>query len=1089
MCRQPYSFALLCVATVVLCARPLCAQAGTWANLLPQAPGGGTVMLTEGVHIISHSNAYITAPGLTIIGHQNSTVLTLDTTQIVTEESVSLSNVAIAGIAVPRAADQMAPSPCPAIGAAILVCDGSIALTDVVFRHISGDAKKVVGGSIHLHEADGVLTNVHFDTPNIVAAYAGGLFIRGGSLVMTNVSFDATAACFQGSALVSVDSPVNYVGGSIAGAQGALGNASAAILVVEIDQGFVVNVEDVDIARDDGALAYETLTTPYSCALTGDDVFDGASLCSAHDGAASCIVPENAELIATLDAPCLYACVDGYVLQEVGSDQSSHIRDCVPCPSGAYEVHGSCLPCSTCVTGQEEAVPCTPTTNRVCTCALPSDATWIDDATCTYACNDGYARTENGCAECPEGFFAAGGSCYECLQCGPFEEETTSCTPTTNRVCGCETVPTGGHVLTTSGCEWDCAAGYVRNGPSCATCSNGTYYSLATGSCEPCTTNCGAGFEVDGACSIVADATCGPCVSVTLPVGAGFVDGNGPCSWECAASLVPPNAILIDETVDCSWTCNAGYYQLGGLCNPCQACGVGETDGGGCAGSVDRVCDTCSKPNGADFTTPGTCEWACTNLPDNATHVDDSVDCVWTCNDGFYSVGLGCAPCSACLYGFEETVACSADSDTECTPCVLSPLEIIIEAASCNFTCTYGTGIVNGEEQCLPALAVTDLDLFEPGRVYSTQELTVFGAGFTSDMTYSICNETIMPTINADATSWSTDLSTLSLPADTVCVLSVDDNMGTVVESSVFVVGPIHVPDEGAELGRLGYGIGSSAHVCLFNASVPLGVTIDLDPLLVNYTVITQYCLTITTAATWGQTDSFGVVVEFTDETGSRVMRNYVLTRRSTFFSCQEALQDGLSISGFVPIQCDDGTSVNRWCEVMESAYGTGGTVSWMLLQKGHVPHAHKSDLSYGTPQDTHYRVDSTCHTWTELLAFDTSGHWHVYDDASTGVSVWDKFSRGQQPSNSYEDTNTFYHQASGSSTAYFCFDTETLPGDTDHCKNAVTHTLSIEQDFHNSIDDYLGASFFSDSNGDYLGQNRDSDYTGAHDDFQFYAA
>ena len=1087
---------LALAVTIVVLGRLAEAQQLPWSTALVSAPDGASIELVSGSTLVQSARSHITSNGLTISGATASaprTVLLLASTQIITSNALTLQHVDIAG----SAAAHTAVTVCPVVASAIVACDGVLELNDVLFRHTSEAPLTTVGGSVHLDGAGGVFSGVTVNTPNLVVAYGGGFFVRNAWLQLVDTNFVAAAATYGGSAVVAVDAPLTYRTGSVEGVLGAEGNVPSAILIVSYEMDgasveVIVEVENTVIANSDAAIVHEVIPdgVMYTCILTNEDVFDGTSFCAVDGGNVSCDLPENSVNVGTLREPCAYTCDAGYVLEEE-STSLVNVRACAACADGLFESHGACVPCTQCGEGTVEVEACTATTNRVCGCTLPGNATWVHEATCTYVCDDGYARTENGCAECPEGFFAAGGACYECLRCGPFEVETTGCTATENRECGCESVPSGGELLTASGCEWECGVGYVREGSVCVECSAGTYYSVAVGGCVACTASCGVGLQVSGACTRLSDTVCSPCA---LPPAGSVFGGSAECGFVCDVGVLPMNAVFVDATVSCEWTCVNDTYDTGaGACAACSSCGAGETEATGCTSSVDTQCSPCtSLPEGAEYTTANSCAWTCGNVPSDAAYVDASINCTWTCDGGYYASGNECFACDSCLLGFGTDSTCTSTQNAVCTPCAtLSTLETYATPGSCDATCVYGSvQAMNGTEVCVGPFMVYRVEGPTGANALYTgsSAIQVYGSGLSSGYIYTVCDMELQ--VMGDGTDGSSVM--LAVPADVLpvgtCNVIVNSGFSTSDPLPISIL-PNPSPLSEGFLGDFYLNATATSLVCLFDSGEPLGFDVTFDGVLDSLTTVNGACFSVFVGAST-VLGTFDVTVQYFDTAGDMASLTYSLRVLSIFSSCQAAYDAGLTSDAYVPIHLlgpgnsATGDFVVGWCLVAQ--YGSHD--AWLLLQKNWVPHDSKRFYAYGVPDDTHFRLDALSVPWADLLGFDTNNQWHLFTPASTGVSVRGKFSQGQDHSRQFQTIDGFYNQEIGSTTAYMCFDTQTTEHDDDFCRNGMTGSNSVSHDTHNYVDEYLGTSWYSDGTSDYINDNRDSPLS-MQAEFRFYVA
>ena len=372
-------------------------------------------------------------------------------------------------------------------------------------------------------------------------------------------------------------------------------------------------------------------TTPNSCAWTCLLGFyktpDACVPCSTGD----CPVGRyRTQCTATADSSCTPCTNDKPANSIYSSSGSPHgSNNCAwACANGFYKSGAGCAACSTasCPVGQYRGA-CAADVDSVCqpcTVADKSNSAYtspgkpFDSNTCQWACNTGYFKSSNLCKACTTAVCSTGqyrGACGA--------ESDGACLPCTAKPANSNFVGAGSPYNTNS-CAWACASGFFQSAGTCAACTS---------------TPCSIG-QYRSACSASADGKCVPCTN-PIPANAAYSSAGNPY-----------------DANTCAWVCNAGYFNGGGVCQPCStaACPAGQYRGR-CTQTGDGPCLACtSKPASSNFVGPGS--------PYNT----DS--CPWGCVAGYYTTGAACASCttSACGVGFFRT-ACGVAADSKCTPC------------------------------------------------------------------------------------------------------------------------------------------------------------------------------------------------------------------------------------------------------------------------------------------------------------------------------------------------------------------------------------------------------------------------------------
>ncbi|AKU96082.1 polysaccharide deacetylase [Labilithrix luteola] len=170
-------------------------------------------------------------------------------------------------------------------------------------------------------------------------------------------------------------------------------------------------------------------------------------------------------------------------------------------------------------------------------------------------------------------------------------------------------------------CDANCL---TCTGPNaCTSCVAGSY--LAGGTCHPCST-CANGTFQASACVANADTVCQACDATCTTCKGGTSN-------------------------DCS-TCQADRYLEGNRCLPCTACAAGTYQTATCTPSANTVCEACDA---SCATCAGAGTSACT-----------------TCAGGAYLSNGKCLACNSCAAGTYASTACTATTDTVCSPCAAS---------------------------------------------------------------------------------------------------------------------------------------------------------------------------------------------------------------------------------------------------------------------------------------------------------------------------------------------------------------------------------------------------------------------------------
>jgi hypothetical protein len=266
------------------------------------------------------------------------------------------------------------------------------------------------------------------------------------------------------------------------------------------------------------------------------------------------------------------------------------------------------------------------------------------------------------------GFYSATGfePCFPCSTCAAAPAngtvQTTSCTPTTDTICG-----------------YGCNSGFT---PS------------SSGASTTCT--CPAGSYITG-------GTCQTCQ--TCPV-------NTTSTTYTASGCTTTNTTN-DRT--CTPSCNTGYYNLNGTCTLCTACPTDTTSttytASGCSGTTNRTCTSSCNPG--HYNLNGTCT-PCA-IGKYSTGIASSV-CT-QCPSGTSTLGVGSALASdcqtiatySCPSGFTDGLIGGYQCTKLATPVYVRNARTGVSTLT-GYRCIGGVGTVfidNGVNYCGTAKAYT----------------------------------------------------------------------------------------------------------------------------------------------------------------------------------------------------------------------------------------------------------------------------------------------------------------------------------------------------------------------------------------------
>eukprot|EP00052_Salpingoeca_macrocollata_P025817 m.236273 g.236273 ORF g.236273 m.236273 type:complete len:464 (-) comp22488_c0_seq16:99-1490(-) len=259
---------------------------------------------------------------------------------------------------------------------------------------------------------------------------------------------------------------------------------------------------------------------------------------------------------------------------------------CHLCPSGTFQSEGNlasaCLDCSPlCVLGQTwEAVPCTPTTDRVCN-AVRTSAPGQEYELSSFSLTS--SRVCAPLTQCNSSSYelvsptaVSDRHCALCRVCGPVgqEWESSPCAvpPTANRGCAVVRSCSDGEreaspptATSNRACE-SCPAGTAGTGGTCTGCSPGSTYQASTGqtTCSPCPT-CPLGRS--SPCTTTSPGTCvttawvsGSAIGYTPYALGGQCDGAaaGSCDGNRDGSAACNVNLLFDGSTSTRWSYRTG---------------------------------------------------------------------------------------------------------------------------------------------------------------------------------------------------------------------------------------------------------------------------------------------------------------------------------------------------------------------------------------------------------------------------------------------------------------------------------------------------------------------------------------------------
>lgn len=426
-----------------------------------------------------------------------------------------------------------------------------------------------------------------------------------------------------------------------------------AVVDVTIDG---VNSEVQNNATGDVMSPQEVVTT-YALDQTGfnmPDIVPGAIL--------------NEPTFAVLSAP---TCATGQALVgtqcvncATGTRFDSTTGTCVECPVGSYQDQEAQTTCKACASGK--------------TTELPGS---VADTACLTICMVGayYDKTSGSCTQCPVGYYQDTAGLFFCYPCDAEKTTLNSGSTSSNQ---CYEVCPDGTQISNNGCM-DCPRGFYRTRglqTNCVQCPLGTNntapnVTLSTKSTrvEDCIVpDCQAGYYISG-------GGCEMC-----PVGS-----YQPAKWQTPCISCPSGQSTAStgstESTACKYYCPAGQEQFPMGSSTCRPCPVGTYKSGS---TPEQYCKTCTTnyvtaaegaTSSANCTVlacnpgyrandnktvclacpratyqPAANQETCLSCPNNTSTVQDksvnATQCLTYCPDGQYkSAGL-CQPCPIGYY-------------------------------------------------------------------------------------------------------------------------------------------------------------------------------------------------------------------------------------------------------------------------------------------------------------------------------------------------------------------------------------------------------------------------------------------------------
>ena len=404
---------------------------------------------------------------------------------------------------------------------------------------------------------------------------------------------------------------------------------------------------------------------------------------------------ENDGLCVNCDSSCGTCDGDGsQACTSCASDKffAPFTKECVnSCREGTFEDEANCQPC------HEACKSCFASGPSACLTCNEGDLLWSANNECIDVCPDDTFLTGNfscencdvSCATCFSGEADACTSCNPsssftilhdsmCLdECpdGTYEDDNQVCQPcfsTCDTCTGgladqCLTCPENGTFLIDGVCVDGCGVGSYSVGDVCYDCDSQCFTCEHSGmlsalytehyctacredaflrSSGTCNENCEDGWfpDVNRRICDLCDPLCNTC------------DGAGPSACT-SCSTAPDGSHLLLDGSSCVSECRVGFYDLEGVCTPC------DSEAAGCASCI-KSSDQCLSCVESRFAYGSTCQE--------------------TCPDGTYGMDSTCVPCNTSCH------TCSSGGPNACLTCNGDDL-LLVANNSCVRSCPDGT--------------------------------------------------------------------------------------------------------------------------------------------------------------------------------------------------------------------------------------------------------------------------------------------------------------------------------------------------------------------------------------------------------------
>ncbi|KAL7715530.1 Protein serine/threonine kinase [Entamoeba marina] len=383
---------------------------------------------------------------------------------------------------------------------------------------------------------------------------------------------------------------------------------------------------------------------------------------------------------------------------------------CTSCKEGYYLSGGSCVLCSSSITG------CTKCSSDGSTCTECATRYRLINGTCDgyepTICQDGYGdpygdcdvcnggdgcRTcdggDNTCTGCKDGYYLVDEHCYECsVDNCRYCDSTGTCSRFCSDHAECN--------LCESECK-TCSRGYSFNYGSCTKCQNCT--DCNTQICFQC--NSGNTPSTGNSCEYCSNvfSHCSSCSTTTSYCN------SCDTGYTFQKQLVETVTYVVHTTNKECTDCDDGYTLIDGNSSDSSSCVGCSTAFSYCeeCSQTEVKCSVCAvgyEFSGDDCVEYGTCDnglslyngycYDCSREFDNCNHCNSNEWGCQVCNTGYLYIDGACYDCN-----ITNCITCSTDS-YECTQCEDNYGAIGNECISCsdvencyacgdNFTCAY----------------------------------------------------------------------------------------------------------------------------------------------------------------------------------------------------------------------------------------------------------------------------------------------------------------------------------------------------------------------------------------------------------------